>query len=77
MSKTQEKMVQVGAIILTWVLAFGIAYGTIKAELCSVVELGVSHEKRISTVEGNLREFAANQKWLMESNKRIENKLDK
>ena len=64
MSKSQEKMVKFATAIVTGVLAFGIAYGTIKTQMSATIVQVEKHEVRIDKIEDHMVEQRTDIKWI-------------
>ena len=77
MSKAQEKALKLATSIVVPIVAVLIALGTYKQQM---VDGFAQLEKCVSTGEtnkGDIRELRTDIKWLIESSKRIEDKLEK
>ena len=71
MSKQQEKILRVVSGIITVAFAFGVTYGAMQGTRTR----SVSNEASCKTNTGDIRELKTDIKWLIESGKRIEEKL--
>ena len=77
MSKAQEKALKLATSIVVPIVAVLIALGTYKQQMVdgfSQLEKCVSQSE---TNKGDIRELRTDIKWLIESSKRIEDKLEK
>lgn len=67
MSKSQEKMVKFATAIITGVLAFGIAYGTIKTQMSATVEQCEKNTDDICGLREHMVEQRTDIKWIRQA----------